>query len=110
MEKLFQFTSKWSNIDSGLKAEPGGVQTQRVGLCLPLLLSPSLSLTPSNRNTDRRVIYLCLRIAKLISSTGSTQHPQLLNLPSCQVCVNTRRGNSHSVVSCFLILHDTFKN
>lgn len=27
MEKLFQFTSKWSNIDSGLKAGPGGIQT-----------------------------------------------------------------------------------
>lgn len=26
MEKLFQFTSKWSNIDSGLKAGPGGIQ------------------------------------------------------------------------------------
>lgn len=34
MEKLFQFTSKWSNIDSGLKAQPGGLQTQEASLCL----------------------------------------------------------------------------
>lgn len=53
MEKLFQFTSKWSNIDSGLKAEPGGLQTR----------GQSLSLFLSDRNTDHLDIYLCLHIA-----------------------------------------------
>lgn len=52
MEKQFQFTSKWSNIDSGLKAGPGGLQTQETSLSLGLSLSPSL---PS-------LIYLCLHI------------------------------------------------
>lgn len=37
MEKQFQFTSKWSNIDSGLKAGPGGSQTQEAGLRFPLI-------------------------------------------------------------------------
>lgn len=49
MEKLFQFTSKWSNIDSGLKAGPGGIQMWvgegRGG-------GQSLSLT--DRNTDHQ--------------------------------------------------------
>lgn len=44
MEKQFQFTSKWSNIDSGLKAGPGGLQTQETSLSLGLSLSlPPLS-------------------------------------------------------------------
>lgn len=59
MEKLFQFTSKWSNIDSGLKAGPGGLQTQEAGL--PPSISNSLAL--SDRNTDHHDIYPCLRIA-----------------------------------------------
>lgn len=56
MEKQFQFTSKWSNIDSGLKAGPGGSQTQEASLCLLL----------SDRNTDHYTIYLCLHNASLI--------------------------------------------
>lgn len=39
MEKQFQFTSKWSNIDSGLKAGPGGLQTQEASLRLSFPLS-----------------------------------------------------------------------
>ena len=37
MEKLFQFTSKWSNIDSGLKAGPEAYRRRRPA-SLPLYL------------------------------------------------------------------------
>lgn len=50
MEKQFQFTSKWSNIDSRLKAGPGGLQTQEASLCLLL----------SDRTTDLFVSAYCL--------------------------------------------------
>lgn len=39
MEKLFQFTSKWSNIDFGLKAGPGGLETHEASLHLSISLS-----------------------------------------------------------------------
>lgn len=51
MEKLFQFTSKWSNIDLGLKAGPGGIQMGE---------GQSLCLSLSDRNTDHQNFICCL--------------------------------------------------
>lgn len=59
MEKLFQFTSKWSNIDSGLKAGPGGLQTQEAGL------PPSLSLTLSLSLIEIQIITTSIRVSVL---------------------------------------------
>lgn len=73
MEKQFQFTSKWSNIDFGLKAWPGGLQTQEVSLCL--------SVSPKE-NTDRHDInlsaYYLFDVLYLITRVFIIKHESLL--------------------------------